>query len=197
MTQANWTVSQAVVWIMTRSLSAAAEAPKELVLLHLSEDGNPNLQDAQSDLWKLLTDGKLRAMGINTAGLIVEIPAPMWMYLRGYFDRNEYFSKDGMNGNTDSFTQVKIPQQSLRSLRPDANGAKRGPKPKIDKMKFNKIAWEWIDENGMPNPQLDPNSRQADLERHMAQHFSGAESHIRKLVVTAMQTYTSIGLRGR
>ncbi len=181
---------------MTRSLVSVAEAPEDLVALRLRDNGISNLEEAQSVLWKLLTDGKLRAMGIDAAGTAVEIPAPMWMYLRGYFDRNEYFSRDGINGKTDSFTQVRIQQQALRSLRPDSNGAKRGPKPKIDKMKFNKIAWDWIDENGMPNPQLDPNSRQADLERHMAKHFSGAESHIRNLVVIAMQKYTPVGLRG-
>lgn len=68
---------------------------------------------------------------------------------------------------------------------------KRGPKPKVDQEKFEKAVHEWIAENGMPNPDIDPNSRQADLERYMMSWHGDRlkDSRNRELVSAAMQTY--------
>jgi hypothetical protein len=49
----------------------------------------------------------------------------------------------------------------------------------------------------MPDPQLDPNSRQADLERHMSEFHNDAigESRNRVLVRRGMASYMS-GYKG-
>ena len=44
---------------------------------------------------------------------------------------------------------------------------KRGPKPKVDPKEFEKEVHRYLDVEGAPNPVIDPNFRQADVERHM------------------------------
>lgn len=70
---------------------------------------------------------------------------------------------------------------------------KRGPKPQVDHDEFEREVHRWLTENGMPDPQLDPNSRQADLERHMSESHNDAigESQNRKLVSRAIASYMS------
>lgn len=74
---------------------------------------------------------------------------------------------------------------------PQPPAKKRGPAPKVDPQKFEKEAHRWIADNGMPDPEVDPQSRKADLEQHMLGFFDDiiGETRNRQLVTNAMNSY--------
>jgi hypothetical protein len=65
-----------------------------------------------------------------------------------------------------------LDQMSGRTLK----RMKPGPKKKLDEAKFQREVLEYVKENGMPDPTIDPNSRQSDLERHMMNWHNEAVS---------------------
>jgi hypothetical protein len=69
--------------------------------------------------------------------------------------------------------------------------AKRGPKPKFDKNKFEEEVHRILDYEGWPDPSLDAKWNQTALEKRMAE-FAGeiyGETHNRTLVKAAMESF--------
>jgi hypothetical protein len=188
-----WRLSQAITWIGTRSDDAVTKVPDEVHILKLTGLLNSSaFQDAERELWRALQMGKLQATGIATDGERRVIPSERWRDLRPILDGNirEALEPRPYTGN--SFRDVVVTSADVRKRWPATPPkGKRGPKPKIDYLKFERDVHSWIDENGMPDPKLDPGQRQADLERYMMCLYNDAisESQNRVLVTRAIASY--------
>jgi hypothetical protein len=66
---------------------------------------------------------------------------------------------------------------------------KRGPKPIIEFEKFENEVHRLLKDNGTPDPRVDPNFRQADIEEHMLGKYKYQESWNRELVQRSIASY--------
>lgn len=192
-----WNLSQAITWIATHSDDAVTEAPDEVLILKLTGLNNSAIPDAERELWRALQMGKLQATGIGNDGERRAIPSERWLDLRPIL----HGSREALEPRPfagESFLDVVAPSADVRKRWPASPPTgKRGPKPKVDPAKFEREAHRWLAENGVPDPQLDQNERQADLERHMMVFHKDAiaESRNRELVSRAITSYI-LSLKG-
>lgn len=79
----------------------------------------------------------------------------------------------------------------VRSVPGHSTRRKPGPKPKVDRTAFEQEVHRLLDEEGSPNPQIDPDFRQADVERHMMQWHNDSigETQNRTYVADALSSY--------
>ena len=188
-----WNLSQAITWIATRSNDAVTEAPDEVLILKLIGLNNSAIPDAERELWRALQTGELQATGICNDGERRVIPSERWRDLRPIL-HGSYEALEPRPYAGKSFLDVVVLSAVVRKQWPASPPkGKRGPKPKVDFDEFELEVHRWLTENGMPDPQLDPNSRQADLERHMSEFHNDTigESRNRVLVTDAIASYMS------
>jgi hypothetical protein len=192
-----WNLPQAITWISTRSNDAVTEAPDEVLILKLIGLNNSAIPDAECELCRALQTGELQATGICNDGERRVIPSERWRDLRPIF-YGSYEALEPRPYAGKSFLDVVVPSADVRKQWPASPPTgKRGPKPQVVHDEFEREVHRWLTENGMPDPQLDPNSRQADLERHMSEFHNDAigESRNRVLVRRGMASYMS-GYKG-
>ncbi|MEI7600669.1 MAG: hypothetical protein WCJ41_15275 [Aestuariivirga sp.] len=190
-----WRLSQAIAWIAGRSDDAVAEAPSAVVYLMLVTEGG-GVPEAKTVLWAALQAGTVTATGIGPDGKRSAIPPWQWQDLQPYMHRNTEKLQNHALHPGDGFTEVTVASADVREEWPASPAAPDvavrrggGPKPKVDPAAFRAEAIRLIDENGYPDPALDPDWRQADLERLMLQ-WTGqkiSESRVRELVISVLR----------
>jgi hypothetical protein len=76
---------------------------------------------------------------------------------------------------------------------------RRGPKPKVDKVAFQEKVFALLENEGVPDPTIDPAFRQSDIEREMmAWHGDAiAESRNRELVSAAITSFIDYRSTGK
>jgi len=189
-----WKLSQAMVWIATRDEDAVAAAPDKVLILRLTDTNSGSIAGAQQKLWGALQIGDLEATGIGKDGERRAIPATRWLDLRPILDNENDELLEPRPFAGEGFHCVAVTSADVRKQWPASPPTgKRGPKPKVDYSAFEREVHSWLAENGVPNPQLDPKERQADLERHMSEFHNDAigESRNRVLVSRAIASYKS------
>ncbi len=184
----HWRLSQAIAWIAERNEEAVAAAPEEVTILMLEyayEWNGSTAREAKAKLWTALEAGKVTATGITPDGERRPIAPERWRDLNPTLNgKTETLQRLVFHPGT-PYTDVIVAGAAVRKEWPAVPPkGKRGPKPKVDPAAFRAEAKRWVEENGIPDPKLDPGSRQADLERHMMVHFCDAiaESRNRELV---------------
>ena len=189
-----WKLSHAIVWIATRDDEAVAEAPGEVLILRLIDANSNAIAEAQRELWRALQTGDLKATGIAPDGERRAIPAERWRDLRPILHGTRETLEPRPHAGA-SFLEVVALSSDVRKhwsaspLSALSPKSKRGPKSKVDPAKFEAEALCWIGEHGIPDPKLDPQVRQADLERHMMSWHKDAinVTRNRELVRLAMK----------
>jgi hypothetical protein len=88
-----------------------------------------------------------------------------------------------------------IPMSLLAEQRKETKTAKPknkpGPRPKLNYIKFEEEVHRILGEEGIPNPQFDPDFRQADLEKRMLKWHNDTigESRNRELTAKALASH--------
>lgn len=88
---------------------------------------------------------------------------------------------------------VDLLDKAMLSTPKRASTAKRGPKPKVDRRKFETEVHRLLQEEGSPDPAIDESFRQSHVERHMMKWHSDklGESRNRQLCASAIKSYVA------
>jgi hypothetical protein len=200
---------------VARPIWLSLQEAVELWDLAITESGKaPEASEMNRAFGEALASGRFTALGVCLDGKtgadnapLIPIPPHHFRLPRSFrFGRVESWSD---STSIDQFRQAR----ALPARHPDweevvfnskeflawlneasgraAKRGKPGAKPKVNTQAFEKEVHRWIAENGMPNPDIDPESRQSDLERHMTDWHGGkiGESQNRVHVTSAIKSY--------
>jgi hypothetical protein len=79
----------------------------------LPPTGGMSVKAAQQELWRALSEGRLRGYALNTEGVPVDIPEKEWAYLQLYEEREADVLKYNPLDSRPAFTQVKMKRDDL------------------------------------------------------------------------------------
>jgi hypothetical protein len=163
------------------------------------------VKEAREALWRRLQNGSIAATGIPEDGSARRaIAEHEWQDLDCYEIGDVEIFRHRPGLARDGYKSVTVTSATMLTLWPahpqqedDSNSTSKqaplrpGPKSKIDRDGFEAEVHRWIAEYGIPDPRLDPDSRQADLERHMMSWHKDTiqERRNRDLVKKAMASY--------
>lgn len=174
--------------------------------------GTPTAGEMNRAFSEALATGEFTALGVCIDGTADAEDAPLNPIPAYYFRQPRTFRFGRIEAWSNvTPTEKYIEARKLRSRHPDwedvvfktaefeawldqvlgrpVKRTKTGPKPKLDEKEFQREVMKYVKDNGLPDPSIDPTSRQADLERHMMLWHREAvsESTNRKYVTKALR----------
>jgi hypothetical protein len=130
-----------------------------------------SVEEAETDLWRRLKSGELRASGLPMNGGIREAIHPhRWHELRLYEESGKLTVKDDPIMRS-GFREVAISSSEIQKLWPLAK-RKRGRRSKFDWIRFDQQALQILDDEGDFDATVDPRWNQAALEERMTKWCS-------------------------
>jgi hypothetical protein len=85
---------------------------------HLPESAHPTPGQAEKELWRALSEERLKAEGFDKRGALVEIPAREWAHLKLFEERSLDVFKYAAMDTEEPYTQVRFRRDDLTSLWP-------------------------------------------------------------------------------
>jgi hypothetical protein len=144
------------------------------------------IREAETALWRALSEGHLIAKGLNTEGVVVEIPSWEWAYLR----LREEGGRDVLRTDAsrcEPYTAVKFEQSNLLRLWPATGESPPLPPSSIDKggrpaeydwAAVKAFAEEVIRVHGMPHKSNKRLPSKAQLIELIQKKWGGRDQHL-------------------
>jgi hypothetical protein len=85
-----------------------------------------SVDDAEKELWRALSDGRLVAEALDAEGRLVDVPQREWSYLKLFEDGKRDVLTYGPLDNHQPFTSLKLKRDDLRRIWPATPPTSKG-----------------------------------------------------------------------